>query len=89
MKRLQDCQHSGFGSDPLGQGDAVLDSFQTVEDLTSSIGLAFGGTAAVRKRGWPGFDRGGRTTVDRTIWPVRSVALHPVLAGSFHRRIKA
>src|ERR1700682_5973755 len=27
MKRRQDCQHGGFGTDPLGQGDAVLDSF--------------------------------------------------------------
>lgn len=27
MKRRQDCQHGGFGSDPLGQGNTVLDSF--------------------------------------------------------------
>ena len=27
MKGRYDCQHGGFGSDPLGQGNAVLDSF--------------------------------------------------------------
>jgi hypothetical protein len=27
MKRRQDSQHGGFGAGPLGQGDAVLDSF--------------------------------------------------------------
>ena len=27
IKRRQDCQHGGFGSDPLSQGNAVLDSF--------------------------------------------------------------
>jgi hypothetical protein len=27
MKRRQDHQHGGFGADPLGQGDAVFDSF--------------------------------------------------------------
>src|ERR1700751_511513 len=27
MKGRQDCQHGGFGTDPLGQGDAMLDSF--------------------------------------------------------------
>jgi len=27
MKGRQDSQHGGFGADPLGQGDAVLDSF--------------------------------------------------------------
>jgi hypothetical protein len=29
MKRRQESQHGGFGSNPLGQGDAVLDSFSS------------------------------------------------------------
>ena len=28
MKGRQDCQHGSFGTDPLGQGDAVLDSLR-------------------------------------------------------------